>query len=221
MEQEKELQVIYLSQDGAEGGAWGRLSWPYYSPDYIAHIQFLHSLGCLGDLWHLWKSSNLPLSQVRIHPLKNREEKNPNKLVFFLMKIYIHILGSLRCHIFKSILIPASKHPSTFFFFFFTLPRANNLYNKSLLRSTQQEPLFLEVFSMRISSWVEKAFRVEALEYWQDLNFSLTKKKKRQKNTVCMPKHLHRFTPDSNVATFKCSRVSSHQCESSVKDGRD
>lgn len=75
MEQGKESAANYLSQDGAEGRAGGRLARPHGGPDHIGHIQLLHSFGCFGDLGHLGESSTVAPSQARIHPLKITQKK--------------------------------------------------------------------------------------------------------------------------------------------------
>lgn len=85
MEQEKESAVNYLSQDGAEGRAGGRLSRPHGGPDHIGQIKLLHSFGCFGDLGHLGESSTVAPSQARIHPLKINQNKQTNKSVFLFL----------------------------------------------------------------------------------------------------------------------------------------
>lgn len=85
MEQEKESAVNYLSQNGAEGGPWGRLSRPHGGPDHTGHIQLLHSFGCFGDLGHLGEPSSAALSQARIQPLKI-SQKQTNSEVFLCQR---------------------------------------------------------------------------------------------------------------------------------------
>lgn len=76
MEQEKESAVNYLSQDGAEGGAGGRLSRPHGGPDHVGHIQLLHSFGCFGDLGHLVGKFNCGSQSIQNPPTGNPQKTN-------------------------------------------------------------------------------------------------------------------------------------------------
>lgn len=98
MEQEKESVVNYLSQDGAEGRAGGRLSRPHGGPDHIGQIKLLHSFGCFGDLGHLGGIFNSG-SESSENPSTENHPKQTNQFFFSLREnLHSNPIRFLKCH---------------------------------------------------------------------------------------------------------------------------